>query len=230
MEVVSRWSVRTGCDILSAPHRAPLEGTHHQDVHNCEPLGLLMIALPQRSLGWTMPVCCVKEDNVPIDRPTSSVQDKLVILSLALAIVTCGVPASAAELMAAPTHNTQPTAVYASLMQLGSQLYNTSLDCSHLVHALYERAGLNYPYTTSRTFYRGIKEFQRVQSPTTGDLVVWRGHMGIVIDPSQHRFLSALRTGVQTSSYISEYWKRWGPPRFFRYALSAKYTTPTGQY
>lgn len=94
------------------------------------------------------------------------------------------------------------------------------LDCSHLVHALYGVLGQPYQYATSRTLYTGVRPFQRVNQPAAGDLVVWRGHVGVVVDPTQHRFLSALKSGVKVSSYLSGYWQRRGHPRFFRYALS----------
>lgn len=48
------------------------------------------------------------------------------------------------------------------------------------------------------------------------------GHVGIVIDPAQHTFVSALRSGVQTSCYLSRYWEHAGRPRFFHFALSNK--------
>jgi cell wall-associated NlpC family hydrolase len=121
-----------------------------------------------------------------------------------------------------PTQTIESPVAQNYLVQFGSQLQFTKFDCSHLVHSLYERVGLHYQYATSRAVYRGIEEFQRVVQPRPGDLVVWRGHMGIVVDPSQHSFFSALRNGVKISSYISEYWKHRGSPRFFRFALSAK--------
>jgi hypothetical protein len=140
---------------------------------------------------------------------------------LFLVVFVCGLPALAME---SPTsaQSTEPWVAQTNLLQLGSQLQFTSFDCSHLVHSLYERVGLHYQYATSRALYRGIEEFERVQQPESGDVVVWRGHMGIVVDPSQHSFLSALRTRVKISSYISEYWKHRGSPRFFRFALSAE--------
>ena len=148
-------------------------------------------------------------------------QDKLRIPSLFLIVLVCGLPAFAVE-SPAPTQSIEPRAAQTFLPQLGLQQHTTSFDCSHLVHALYERVGLHYQYATSHALYRGIEEFQRVPQPNPGDLVVWRGHTGIVVDPSKHSFLSALKTGVKTSSYISRYWKRLGPPRFFRFAFSAE--------
>ncbi len=140
------------------------------------------------------------------------------ILALLLVLFGCGLPAFAMD-SPTTTVNTEPGAAQTALLQLGSQLQVTSYDCSHLVHSLYERVGLHYPYATSRTLYQGIEEFQRVLQPTSGDVVVWRGHMGIVVDPSRHSFLSALKKGVKISSYISDYWQHRGTPRFFRFAL-----------
>ena len=98
----------------------------------------------------------------------------------------------------------------------GSQFKN--LDCSHLVHSIYESVGLHYQYTTSRVLYHGTGPFRRVLHPSAGDLIAWRGHVGIVVDPSRHVFLSALKTGVKVSSYVSGYWRNRGNARFLRYA------------
>jgi hypothetical protein len=92
-----------------------------------------------------------------------------------------------------------------------------SSDCSHLVHGLYERAGFSYAYASSKDLYEGIDEFRRVTNPQPGDLAVWRGHAGIVVNPAQHTFFSLLRTGPGVESYDSLYWKRRGRARFFRY-------------
>jgi hypothetical protein len=90
-------------------------------------------------------------------------------------------------------------------------------DCSHFVHGLYERAGFPYEYASSSDLYAGADEFRRVASPQPGDLAVWRGHAGIVVNPVQHSFFSLLRSGPGVELYNSPYWKRRGPPRFFRY-------------
>jgi cell wall-associated NlpC family hydrolase len=108
------------------------------------------------------------------------------------------------------------------LLFMGTQIHETELDCSHFVQFLYEQAGLYYDYMPSRILYTGIKEFKRVSHPKAGDLVVWKGHVGIVVDPKQKTFLSSLRSGVKESSYESNYWKRRGRPRFLRYALQQK--------
>jgi NlpC/P60 family len=94
-------------------------------------------------------------------------------------------------------------------------------DCSNFVHAIYERAGFSYSYANSVALYQGVKEFRRVLHPQPGDLVVWRGHVGIVISPVQHSFFSAMRSGHGVEYYDSPYWQGRGRPRFFRYLKAA---------
>ncbi len=94
-------------------------------------------------------------------------------------------------------------------------------DCSHLVHAIYERAGFPYAYASSDDLFDGVQGFQRVSQPLTGDLVVWRGHAGIVIRPSRHVFFSFLHAGPGTDDYRSQYWSGRGEPRFYRYVKNA---------
>ncbi|HLK08247.1 MAG TPA: NlpC/P60 family protein [Candidatus Angelobacter sp.] len=103
------------------------------------------------------------------------------------------------------------------LLLIGQQIHETELDCSHFVQYLYEQAGLYYGYAPSRTLYDGMEGFKRVTHPRPGDLIVWRGHVGIVVDPDATTFLSALRSGVKVSSYQSNYWQRRGKPHFLRY-------------
>jgi hypothetical protein len=95
-----------------------------------------------------------------------------------------------------------------------------AFDCSHFVHGIYERAGLPYEYASSSDLYAGIDEFRRVAHPQPGDLAVWRGHAGIVVNPVQHSFFSVLRSGPGVASYDSPYWKQRGRPHFFRYVKS----------
>jgi len=90
-------------------------------------------------------------------------------------------------------------------------------DCSHLVHAIYRRAGFPYPYASSSDLYDGANSFQRVTRPQPGDLVVWPGHVGIVVNPAQHVFFSRLRHGPGIDVYDALYWKQRGQVRFYRY-------------
>ncbi len=92
-------------------------------------------------------------------------------------------------------------------------------DCSHLVHQIYELSGFPYPYVSSFDLYEGIDNFRRVSTPRPGDLVVWPGHVGIVIDGVEHSFYSSVRSGLRTEYYDGPYWRTLGRPRFFRYRL-----------
>jgi cell wall-associated NlpC family hydrolase len=90
-------------------------------------------------------------------------------------------------------------------------------DCSHLVHAIYERAGFRYAYANSDDLYDGVEGFRRVWHPQPGDVIVWRGHAGIVVRPSRHVFFSFLTAGPGVDDYQSSYWTSRGIPRFYRY-------------
>ena len=107
------------------------------------------------------------------------------------------------------------------LLQIATRFHKTKLDCSHFVHDTYKRVGLTYDYLDSRSIFKVTNKngFRRVLYPRVGDLIVWRGHMGIVVDPDQHTFVSAQRTGVLVDSYESRYWKRRGQIRFYRYVI-----------
>src|SRR5579872_545622 len=93
-------------------------------------------------------------------------------------------------------------------------------DCSHLTNDVYTRAGFPYPYARSIDLYAGIKGFVRVRKPQPGDLIVWRGHVGLVVDPVQHTFYSSLRSGLKTDYYDSPAWTARGTARFYRYAVA----------
>lgn len=94
-------------------------------------------------------------------------------------------------------------------------------DCSHLVHSLYQQAGHPYPYASSLDLYRGTAPFLRVRHVHPGDLVVWRGHVGIVINPREHSFFSTTSSGARIQDYRSAYWRARGYPHFFRYLTKA---------
>ncbi len=111
-------------------------------------------------------------------------------------------------------------AVLASALDSKTPRY-AERDCSHMVHAIYERAGFPYNYADSDDLYAGVHGFQRVSHPEPGDIVVWHGHAGIVIRPSKHVFYSFLHAGPGVDDYESRYWKGRGQARFFRYIKSA---------
>jgi len=107
-------------------------------------------------------------------------------------------------------------AVLASALDSKTPRFNER-DCSHLVHAIYQRAGFPYSYADSDDLYDGIEGFQRISKPEPGDVIVWHGHAGIVVRPSRHVFYSFLHAGPGIDDYTSSYWKGRGEPRFYRY-------------
>ena len=95
-------------------------------------------------------------------------------------------------------------------------------DCSHFVHGTYQKAGFPYRYASSSELYEGDPEFRRVDNPQPGDLAVWPGHAGIVVNPARHSFLSVLHNGPGVDRYDSKYWRHRGQPRFFRYVKATQ--------
>lgn len=94
-----------------------------------------------------------------------------------------------------------------------------TLDCSHIIHQIYSDAGFEYSYASSFELFAGNEDFARVRFPRPGDLIVWPGHVGIVVDPLQHSFSSLVSTGFDVQDYESAYWKTRGRPRFYRYKV-----------
>lgn len=92
-------------------------------------------------------------------------------------------------------------------------------DCSHFVNAIYAQAGLDYEYARTQEIFEGIDSFRRVNRPQPGDLVVWQGHVGIVVDPDEHSFYSSVQSGFAIEDYRSDYWTSRGQPRFYRYLI-----------
>lgn len=121
---------------------------------------------------------------------------------------------------AAPTP--EQTRIGEALVSVGMQIEKTALDCSHFVNSLFQQTGIYYKYQPSRALYRGASGFKRVYRPAQGDLIVWPGHVGIVVDPQAKTFLSALTHGVKVASFTSRYWRQRGQPRFFRYKLPTR--------
>jgi len=86
-------------------------------------------------------------------------------------------------------------------------------DCWRFVHAIYSRAGFAYDYAQAADLFDGIASFRRVKKPQPGDLVVWEGHAGIVVDPSEHSFYSSVPKGYALEDYRSNHWAEGGAPR-----------------
>jgi hypothetical protein len=142
-----------------------------------------------------------------------------VVLCVATASAALGQnvrPASAETPGLRPISRTEGRKILATIPTVDAES-ESETDCSHLVHDLYEQAGFPYDYVSSRELYIGSTNFKRVRAPQAGDLVVWRGHVGIVIDPKEHSFFSSVRSGPDTQFYDSPYWRSRGIARFFRY-------------
>jgi hypothetical protein len=102
-------------------------------------------------------------------------------------------------------------------------------DCSHLVHQIYSDAGYGYAYVSSFDLYAGNENFRRVRHPQAGDLIIWPGHVGIVINPRQHSFHSLVRSGLRTEDYLGPYWRARGTPRFYRYVVDSSPNVETAR-
>lgn len=120
-------------------------------------------------------------------------------------------------------------------LALEQDIANRGLDCSHLVHEVLAAGGLDYPYAPSYEIFAGIPQFRRVRDAQAGDLIVWPGHVGVVVSPEEHTFVSATTTGVRIKAYDDDYWRRRGHPRFYRYLVAgssplvlAKVSRPSG--
>ena len=97
------------------------------------------------------------------------------------------------------------------------------LDCSHFIAEILTKAtGTKFTYMQANS-YEHSPHFRQVDLPENGDIVFWHktpnGHLGIVIDSVQERFIGAQSTnGVGTDRYSSTYWKSHGSgPKFLRY-------------
>lgn len=126
--------------------------------------------------------------------------------------------ASAHTLEARPINKIEGRVILAAISAVDADS-DSETDCSHLVHDVYEKAGFPYDYASSNELYIGSANanFTRVHKPQAGDLVVWRGHVGIISDPKEHSFFSFTRTGPDTQFYDSPYWRSRGIARFYRY-------------
>ncbi|MBZ5702733.1 MAG: C40 family peptidase [Acidobacteriia bacterium] len=99
-------------------------------------------------------------------------------------------------------------------------------DCSHLVHEIYRLAGFPYAYASSFDLYSGGGHFARVHNAQPGDLIVWPGHVGLVVDPAEHSFYSSVNTGLETEDYSAPYWRGYGTARFYRYRTEESGNVP----
>ena len=148
------------------------------------------------------------------------------LCGLGLSVASAQAPAGYSKTARQPPHHERKTnrtltpdeglSVIAAALDRKVRLH-PGRDCSHLVHAIYERAGFSYSYASSDDLYDGVEGFQRVAEPQPGDIIVWRGHAGIVVRPSRHIFFSFMSAGPGIDDYKTSYWRSRGWPRFYRY-------------
>src|SRR5215469_1446347 len=168
-------------------------------------ISLFLLSISVRVLRWVLR---------PVARPIVAM-----LLVFALAISSFPVAQSRADARLHLVSPTQGEAIVQAAWELRRGL-NPKPDCSHFIQAVYAKAGFVYDYATTREIYTGVDGFRRVQHPQPGDLVVWRGHMGIIIDPSEHSFYSSVLSGFAIENYQSHYWQaRFGYPRFYRFVV-----------
>jgi|SRR5208283_2519993 len=142
----------------------------------------------------------------------------LYLLSAQQTLEDSGAPRATANLSHARKTLTRHDGLSVVAVALHSKVRRDSAhDCSHLVHEIYGRAGFPYIYASSDDLYDGVEGFRRVSKPQPGDVIVWPGHAGIVVQPSHHVFFSFLTRGPGTDDYRSRYWIGRGEPRFYRY-------------
>jgi cell wall-associated NlpC family hydrolase len=104
------------------------------------------------------------------------------------------------------------------------------IDCSHFVYQVFNGArqrvasAANMPepqimeYRSTSTI-EASNVFIAVNTPQPTDLVMWDGHVGIVIDPTAGTFIGAqTSTGVAESNYLTGFWKNKGVKKFLRFA------------
>ena len=128
-----------------------------------------------------------------------------------LCIYLCALAALAGPLAPLPSAQDVDSGVRLVNVHEGMKLVNTAReqenqvkskpDCSHLVYQIYDLAGFPYPYASSFDLFDGIDNFRRVSTPRPGVLVVWRGHLGIVINSVEHTFYCSVSSGFRTENY-----------------------------
>ena len=148
--------------------------------------------------------------------------------ALAFGLV-CLIGVASARAQNADAPQEKPSATRLLTVEEGRSISDTALqqeqpvrgtqDCSHLIHEIYRSSGFEYPYASSFELFAGSENFARVRYPHAGDLIVWPGHVGIVVDPLQHSFSSLVSTGFDVQDYEGAYWKSRGRPRFYRYKV-----------
>ena len=101
------------------------------------------------------------------------------------------------------------------------------IDCSHFVFQVLngarQKAAVPGPapqvvtYQSTATIEASGLWFP-VSEPQAGDLVLWDGHVGIVLDPATGTFVGAQSsTGVAKANYLTGYWGTRSNRRYLRF-------------
>jgi len=85
------------------------------------------------------------------------------------------------------------------------------IDCSGFVRNVFDQVfpleGLGSRDDLNALKFQTEDLFVDTESPTAGDIVCWDGHVGIVYDEQNGKFIGAqTSTGVAVASYTSGYW------------------------
>jgi cell wall-associated NlpC family hydrolase len=103
------------------------------------------------------------------------------------------------------------------------------IDCSHFVYQVLNGARQRVAEASKAPApqivdYRSTSTieasglFVAVSITQATDLVMWDGHVGIVLDPANGVFIGAQNsTGVAESNYLTGYWKERGVQKFLRF-------------
>ncbi len=94
---------------------------------------------------------------------------------------------------------------------------HAGIDCSHFVWEVLKAAGHpGAPYLTTHGI-PGSHVYSHVTSPQDGDIILFDGHMGLVIDATHKIFVGAQSHGVDEASYApGAYWGK-RSHTFYRY-------------
>lgn len=106
-------------------------------------------------------------------------------------------PAAVLDAMGAFTGRTHPDNVHAPA--------KSPIDCSHLVHDLFQAAGYSFEYTNTATWASRARTLGFVQLPPSalpqpGDVVLFDRHMGVVTAPGRF-FGSQTSTGPACTTF-----------------------------
>jgi cell wall-associated NlpC family hydrolase len=95
---------------------------------------------------------------------------------------------------------------------------HVGIDCSHFVWEVIKAAGHpQAPYLSTGSIPGSFAYSAATEPPEVGDIILFDGHMGIVVDTTTQTFMGAQSHGVEPASYAKgSYWGNLHH-RFYRY-------------